>query len=169
MTKITAERKEELAWNRTMANAKPYVSDKTFAAMCTPAAAGTHILDKLVRDVNERLERGQKEVADFTAKLGRDPARAFEWSANVFDAAGTVGACQQVLAIIAERPTDEYAAWSDLNVVKEVVRRLTDDVLRSAQYPERSTSAQSNEIARSLASAKAKLLVDFNMRLSYYA
>lgn len=114
----------------------------------------------LRRRLEGQIETAQEQLAKFQAKLSEDPVYALEWAGSAYQAAAELRLAQEILHAMG--PDDKLnIARTEEGVGKfldHVVKHLTEDCLRAARHPERSTSPWSNEMARELASAKARLL-----------
>jgi hypothetical protein len=104
----------------------------------------TYIADDLARSAEYNLKK-------FQASFEKNPAYAFEWSASAFVAAAEkqVGEIIQIILKKNEASEEERAEY--------VLREALDRAMREARSPSHSTSVQSNEIARAIASVWAKV------------
>lgn len=124
---------------------------------------------RLERFLKDQIEHATGELAKFQAKLAESPVYAFEWSASAFRSAADRKVAMDVLAW-AVKEEFHYALNTDLSAL---TLKLTDDKVaefaaaaisqlegiadREVESPSRSTSPQSNEMAREMASAAFRL------------
>jgi hypothetical protein len=106
-------------------------------------------LSWLVDDLERSAEYNLKK---FQESFEKNPAYAFEWSAGAFDAAAE----KQVAAIIKDVLSPDKEA-SEAERAEWILREALDRAMRGARNPARSTSAQSNEMEKSIASVWAKV------------
>lgn len=166
---LKSAQKEERAWKRTMKEARVYIAARLPTK--TAAVAGDLIVERLLKTTGTMIAQGNERVAKFAASLVADPARTFEWSREEFDAAADVkvGVMIQAAVTSLRERGDEYDALSSIRIAEMIKEDLLREVIRAARYPERSTSVQSNEIARSIAQSRAKVLEDMNNWFMFHA
>lgn len=109
-----------------------------------------------------QIETAQEQLAKFQAKLSEDPVHALEWAGSAYHAAAELKLAQDILHWMGD-PSGDVTEESAGTFLEHLIKQLTEDCLRAARHPERSTSPWSNEMARELASAKARLLDSFTM------
>jgi len=117
-------------------------------------------LSLLRRHLEDQAETAWEQLAEFQEKLSQNPFFALEWAGSAYQAAAELQLAQEILHAMG--PDNKLnVARTEEGVGKfldHVVKHLTEDCLRAARHPERSTSPWSNEMACELASAKARLL-----------
>lgn len=132
----------------------------------TREARATQSILYIERSAQGDVEQADEELAKFSRKLADDAVNAFEWSADAFSKAAKKRAAQEVLYVVEqgkERTQDEYtSAFSPEHILKSLKHHLFEAVLRSARWPERSTSVPSNFMSQELAAARADWLEKVN-------
>jgi hypothetical protein len=105
-------------------------------------------------------------LAEFKSKLnGDDPAYAFEWGRQGMEAAARIWAGRQLEFWLEQfSKGDEYVKPEPEEVAGNVLRKIEEEVIRRARWPESSTSPVSNQIAiyrlAALAEVVAKVRYD---------
>lgn len=127
---------------------------------CTAEMAGNRIREHLTRELDATRRSSISIMEAFTKRAATDPAGAFEWSSNAFDAAASLKVADQIDELVRnlEDRGDEYTRYSSLQIMRIVTKELDRSVKRYTRSPARSTSMQSNLIEQSIAAAQAKLL-----------
>lgn len=111
----------------------------------------------LRRRLEGQIETAQEQLAKFQAKLSEDPVYALEWAGSACHAAAELKLAQDILHWMGD-PSGDVTEEDAGTFLEHLIKQLTEDCLRAARHPERSTSPWSNEMARELASAKGRLL-----------
>ena len=105
---------------------------------------------KLESMAQDYVRMGEQAMSEFTEKLAADPAYAFEWSSRAFQSAAELRVGKTILELLSrDAHEDEKVGW--------VLEEALDRSLREARDPSHSTSVQSNEMARCVAAAWAKV------------
>lgn len=106
------------------------------------------------------ISQSSAEIAKWSERLSSDPASAFEWSTNAFKAAGAHRAATWVKEMVeAGKEPDEYTSAPPVEkIIKAVRDYLYVEVVRKARWPDRSTSAPSNEMSLLINAAMADWL-----------
>ena len=105
-------------------------------------------LSRIERHAEELILQGQGSLEKFSKSFAENPAYAFEWSHDAFRAAARVQVGMNIRAWV------KYEEASAEKIMDQVRRQ----VLHGAQYPERSTSMQSNIIKQEIVAVWAELL-----------
>ena len=107
--------------------------------------------EKLTYLADDLLRSSEYNLKKFQESFEKNPAYAFEWSAGAFDAAAEkqVGTIMVEVLTRQDATEEQRAEW--------VLREALDRAMREARNPSHSTSVQSNEMARAVASAWAKV------------
>lgn len=105
----------------------------------------------------------QKEsIGDFASSLLDDPTHALEWSSGAFKIAATLWVYKDLLRlydrVIASNVGDSQKKQEITESLNRAYFSFTEDALRLAKYPPRSTSVQSNFMEQEKAAAKVEAL-----------
>ena len=101
------------------------------------------------RSMEMMLERSQYVLNKFSAEMLKNPQSAFEWGESAFEAAAQHKVASVVLECLAQG-----TSYDD---IKELA---TENAMRAARWPEKSTSASSNLAKQTLGAAWANLASD---------
>jgi hypothetical protein len=114
-------------------------------------------LNKLLAVLNRGIDEAKAELARFSEKFAEDPAYAFEWATGSVEAAAKLRAWSRVR---------EALTTADTTATPETIQLyLTEEVLRGARSPKRSTSPMSNLVDESTLAAQAELLDQMRWRV----
>lgn len=147
------------------------VYDSRKLPLMTPSMAGDEILRHFERQLETRLTEARRQMTSFQHRLVNEPAHAFEWSKDAFEAAGTMQVCGQMQDVLksAAAVDDGYQGGSSVNIVHALRKNLLSDILSRAKYPPSSSSMQSNLMELCITSARTKLYEELTMMSSWYA
>jgi len=105
---------------------------------------------KLLFRFNSQVQTCEARLYKFTEKFKEDPAYAFSWGTEAFQAAASLRVLKQIIT----------ALESGNGTLENIRSTLTDRVLHKAKYPAQSTSPTSNLIEQYELAACAEILSD---------
>lgn len=109
----------------------------------------THFADRLVRNA-------ERDLTAWKEKLEKNPAYAFEWSSNAFQAAAELEVGKTVQAWLKMAVTSKR---TEERLLKDIMDEVRGCVIRGARWPQHSSSPQSNEMKTTVISVWAELLM----------
>jgi hypothetical protein len=113
------------------------------------------VLDR-VRDQAEReIKTAARYLEDFKEKFAKDPARAFEWSADSFRHAGRDRTAKTVLEYL-KMFADADTVKTPQAQLEAILKEFKTETMRNAKWPEHSTSPTSNYMSLCLMAARAE-------------
>jgi predicted nucleic acid-binding Zn ribbon protein len=112
-------------------------------------------------DMGQWITGGEKAIADFKQSLDRDAAYAMEWSDSLFQATARKHVAEGALQLLKNVEADPMFA---LAAMPKLERWATENALRGARNPQRSTSAASNAMAQAKTEAFAELAEKLDRR-----
>jgi len=108
------------------------------------------------------VEQEDQKLEEFISSLRENPQHAMEWSNETFQIASRIQVLEMILAYLTKEVTEDSAEQDpvlfQLEMVNQLIARLTDDVFRGARNPARSTSVASNLAKETLVEAQAEFL-----------
>jgi hypothetical protein len=130
----------------------------------TPEVKATECLDRMTQECEWDINHSKKHIEEWKLRLDKNPASAFEWSRESFEAAARFEVAHIVKRYVEEGKSikDDYTTPSDVEIIKTLRTIFYEDVLRRAKWPSRSTSVQSNEMELTLTARKAEWLEKFD-------
>jgi len=105
-------------------------------------------LSRIENFARELVNDAEGGLSRFAESFSQNPAYAFEWSSQAFRAAARLQVGKSLLAWMEGEPTS----------AEKIMDQVRGFVLRGAQYPERSTSMQSNLMKQEVVAVWAELL-----------
>jgi hypothetical protein len=138
----------------------------------TREAAFDRALYGFVLDTRHSVQLLNERLAKWAEDFKANPARALEWSADTFKAAGRLKVANHVIAIVefAESKRQEdpvYGASSSEQVLVSILKEIRAATIHMAKYPERSTSVPSNELSICVMAAYAETLEKVERAVEY--
>lgn len=110
---------------------------------------------QLKQVLQKNVNVADEAISDFIDKLGKDPQYAMEWADGAYQAAASKEAAGLVLGALAVDTSDNES--SSAKMVR-IEAWISNKVLRGGMYPQRSTSASSNQAQTALVQAYAQIL-----------
>jgi hypothetical protein len=149
-----AERAAQLAEREARKSARGTAEDFAQGVWSKELSREDRMLANAVSHALRGKRRAEDTLADFAAKVEKDPEHALSWSMNAFAAAADRRVCGELLS------------WFDAGCSFEgMLKHFQDEALRKARSPSRSTSVTSNlleqETGRAWAEATEWLLGRF--------
>ena len=102
-------------------------------------------LDRIVRTVDSMIDRAEREVAKFAARLAENPANAFEWGEDAAEAAAALEVGHLLRRCYTSPLPDKHTTADRVNAIRDMVISRT---LLGAQSPKQSTSQFANLMDR---------------------
>ena len=109
-------------------------------------------VENFVRYVNAEIEDATRRIFRFSAELSENPARALEWSADVFTAAASIRISNRLLREIESNPS-----------IADLRSMLTYEVINSASSPRFSSNTTANLMSIHETAALADYLKYLNL------
>lgn len=125
----------------------------------TPEEKAAQQLAVIIEQAGYDIERGNEAVRNHVADLDKDPARACEWSKDLFMAAARKQVASLVLAIVEHYQRDYKDGLPPAQVIAAIRKELLAIVIRKARWPEHSTSPTHNYMHQCSLSATTEWLV----------
>jgi hypothetical protein len=124
----------------------------------TQSVREDNLMSTLKANLNQRIKSDRERLARFKESLERDPAYAFEWSKDAFQAAANLKVTEQLMAWLTQTFEDEYTQPMPARQLTMAADHLRREVYRRARDVEHSTSPTSNYMSLCMMSAKATQL-----------
>lgn len=113
--------------------------------------------DKLMNLSDDLVRMAERNLEDFKKKLNENPAHAFEWSSNAFQYAADLQVGRMIQRNLSDFAVDkEGSEVTQEDRVEYILREALRISLNQARAS-LSTSVQSNEMSRCIASTWAKV------------
>jgi hypothetical protein len=138
---------------------KVYDARKSTVPTATPTVAAEQAIENIRYQADHDVKYATRAMSEFAAKFTKNPTHAFEWSQSGFDEAARLQVGQTVLVYLEKlsESGDEYSKRSPVQVLVTMASEFYGETVRRAKWPDRSTSAQSNEMSRSLSAKRAEV------------
>lgn len=117
----------------------------------------TPTLEALQRNFDDRVAVAEKDLADWKAKLEKNPLHAFEWAERAMAAAAELDLFTGLAAFVGRVRAGE-TVMTPAEVAEAILKDAREATLNVAKNPPRSTSVTSNLVAQARARAQAELL-----------